>query len=92
MGDMPAATRTLRELARLGQEQGHAISAVSALSALASLEHRRGKAREAVALCQQALDLCVDARGNPLPLAGHAHVALGLVSYSAPPDRGGRMV
>ena len=81
MGDIPAATRTLRELARLGQEQGHPISAVSALSSLAGLEHLQGRAREAVALGQQALDLCVDARGNPLPLAGHAHVALGLIYY-----------
>jgi LuxR family maltose regulon positive regulatory protein len=81
MGDIPAATRTLRELARLGQEQGHAISAVSALSSLAELEHRRGAAREAIALGRQALDLCVDTRGNPLPLAGHAHIALGLIYY-----------
>ena len=81
MGDIPAATRTLRELARVGQEQGHPISAVSALCSLAELEHRRGTAREAVALGQRALDLCVDPRGNPLPLAGYAHVALGLIYY-----------
>jgi len=81
MGDIPAATRTLRELARVGQEQGHPISAVSALCSLAELEHRRGAAREAVALGQRALDLCVDPRGNPLPLAGYAHVALGLICY-----------
>ena len=81
MGEIPAATRTLRELARLGQEQGHPISAVGALCSLVELEHRRGAAREAVALGQRALDLCVDPRGNPLPLAGYAHVALGLIYY-----------
>ena len=81
IGDIPAATRTLRELARLGQAGGHPISAVSALSNLAWLEHLQGKAREAIALCQQALGLCVDARGNPLPLAGQARVALGLIYY-----------
>ncbi len=81
MGDIPAATRTLRELARVGQEQSHPISAVGALSSLAELEHRRGRAREALALCQQALALAVDARGHPLPLAGHAHLALGLIYY-----------
>jgi LuxR family maltose regulon positive regulatory protein len=81
MGDIPAATRTLRELVRVGQEQGRAISAVSALSNLAELEHRQGRAREALALGQQALASSVDGRGNPLPLAGHAHVALGLIYF-----------
>jgi LuxR family maltose regulon positive regulatory protein len=81
MGDIPAATQTLRELARFGQEEGHPISAVSALSTLAWLEHLQGRAREALALGHQALDSCVDARGNRLPLAGHAHVGLGLIYY-----------
>jgi LuxR family maltose regulon positive regulatory protein len=81
MGDIPAATRTLRELARVGQEQGHPISAVSALSNLAGLEQLQGRAHEALALGQQALALCVDTRGRPLPLAGHAHLALGLIYY-----------
>jgi LuxR family maltose regulon positive regulatory protein len=81
MGDIPAATQTLRELARFGQEEGHPISAVSALSTLAWLEHLQGRAREALALGHQALDLCVDARGDPLPLAGHALVGLGLIHY-----------
>ena len=81
VGDIPAATRTLRELARMGQEQSHAISAVSALANLAWLEHLQGRAREALALGQRALELCVDARGRPLPLAGHAHLALGLITY-----------
>jgi LuxR family maltose regulon positive regulatory protein len=51
------------------------------LSNLAWFEHLQGRAREAVALSHQALDVCVDARGNPLPLAGHAHVGLGLIYY-----------
>ncbi len=84
MGDVPAATRTLRELARVGQEGGHLISAVTALGSLAGLEHMRGRAREAIALCHQALDLCAQSantRGAPLPLAGYAHIALGLITY-----------
>jgi LuxR family maltose regulon positive regulatory protein len=81
VGDIPAATRTFRELARLGQEGGHPISTVSALSNLAWFEHLQGRAREAIALGHQALDLCVDARGNPLPLAGQARIALGLIYY-----------
>jgi LuxR family maltose regulon positive regulatory protein len=81
MGDIPAATQTLRELARFGQEEGRPISAVSALSTLAWLEHLQGRAREALALGHQALASCVDARGNHLPLAGHARVGLGLIHY-----------
>ncbi len=81
MGDIAAATRTLCEEIRVGQERGHAISAVSALSTLAELEHRQGRAREALALDQQALDLAVDGRGHPLPLAGHAHIGLGLIYF-----------
>ena len=81
MGDIPAATRTYRELARLGQEAGHPISAVSALGSLAWLLRLQGNPREALALCQQALDLCVDARGETLPLAGQALVGLGMIYY-----------
>jgi len=63
LGDIPAATETMRQQARLGVESGHPISAVGALSGLAELERLRGHGREALALGQQALDLCVDARG-----------------------------
>jgi LuxR family maltose regulon positive regulatory protein len=80
-GDIPAATQTFRELARLGQERGHPISAVSAWSNLAWLAHLQGQTREAVVLGHQALELGVDTRGNPLPLAGQAHLALGLIYY-----------
>jgi LuxR family maltose regulon positive regulatory protein len=81
MGDIPAATRTYRELALLGQEAGHPISAVSALGSLAWLLRLQGNPREALALCQQALDLCVDARGETLPLAGQALLGLGMIDY-----------
>lgn len=81
MGDIPAATRTCRELARLGQEKNHPISAVTALHQLALFEHYQGRPREAIALGRQALDLCMDAHGNPLPLAGYARIGLGLIYY-----------
>ena len=83
MGDIPAATQTLRELARVGQEAGHPLSAVSALSNLAWFLHLQGNPREAIALCRQALDQCVDARGNSLPLAGQTHAILGMIYYDA---------
>jgi LuxR family maltose regulon positive regulatory protein len=81
MGDMPAAVRAYRELARASQEAGHPISAVSALANLAWLVHQQGDPREAIELYRQALSLCVDARGKPLPLAGQPHIGLGMVYY-----------
>jgi LuxR family maltose regulon positive regulatory protein len=81
MGDIPAATRTFREMARLGQEGGHLISMVSAWSSLASLLHLQMEPREALALCRQALERAVGRRGNPLPLAGQAHIVQGTIAY-----------
>jgi LuxR family maltose regulon positive regulatory protein len=79
-GDIPAATQTYRELLR--QSQGvHPLSAVSALSYLADSLDMQGKRNEAMALCRQALDLCLDARGRPLPPAGLTHVVLGRMCY-----------
>jgi LuxR family maltose regulon positive regulatory protein len=90
MDDIPAAIQTYRELVRLGRETGHAISAVSALANLAWLLHVQGDPCEAIALCHQGLDDCVNALGRPVPprptdgetpLAGPVHVALGLIYY-----------
>jgi LuxR family maltose regulon positive regulatory protein len=80
-GDIPAATQTYREMARLGEEAGHLISMVSAWSSLAGLLHLQLEPREAQALCRQAVERAVGPRGVPLPLAGQAHVALGTIAY-----------
>jgi LuxR family maltose regulon positive regulatory protein len=81
MGDIGAATQTFREMARLGQEGGHLISMVGAWSSLAWLLHLQLEPREALALCRQALERAVGPRGDPLPLAGQAHVVLGTIAY-----------
>jgi LuxR family maltose regulon positive regulatory protein len=81
MGDIPAATRTYREMARLGEEAGHLISTVGAWSSLAGLLHLQLEPREAEALCRQSLERAVGPRGEPLPLAGRPHVVLGLIAY-----------
>ena len=79
-GDIPAATQTYRELLR--QSQGvHPLSAVSAFSYLADSLDMQAKRNEAMALCRQALDLCLDARGRPLPPAGLTYVVLGRMCY-----------
>ena len=81
MGDIRAATQAYGEMARLGREAGHALSAVGASTSLAWFLHLQGDPREAIALCREALDESVDARGSPIPLAGPVHVALGLIYY-----------
>jgi LuxR family maltose regulon positive regulatory protein len=81
MGDLPAATQTYREMARLGQEAGHLISLVGAWSSLAWLLHLQIEPREALALGRQALERAVGPRGEPLLLAGQAHVVLGMIAY-----------
>ncbi len=81
LGDIPAATQTYREMARLGQEAGHRISVVSALTSLAWLLHLQLEPSEALALCHQALEWAVGPRGKPLPLAGQPHVVLGMIAY-----------
>jgi LuxR family maltose regulon positive regulatory protein len=81
MGDVPAATQVYREMARLGQEAGHLISMVGAWSSLAWLLHLQLEPREALTFCHQALERAVGPRGKPLPLAGQAHVVLGMIAY-----------
>jgi LuxR family maltose regulon positive regulatory protein len=81
MGDLAAATQTFREMARLGQEGGHLISLVGAWSSLALLLHLQLEPDEALALCHQAIERAVAPGGNPLPLAGQAHIVLGTIAY-----------
>jgi len=81
VGDIRATTQTYREMARLGQETGHPITAVDAWSGLAWLLHLQLEPREALALCHQALEGAVGPRGEPLPLAGRTLVLMGLIAY-----------
>jgi LuxR family maltose regulon positive regulatory protein len=81
MGDLPAATQTYRQMARLGQEAGHLISVVGAWSSLAWFLYLQMEPREAQALGQQALERAVGPRGRPLPLAGQPHLLLGTIAY-----------
>jgi LuxR family maltose regulon positive regulatory protein len=80
-GDLPAAAHSYRQMARLGQEAGHLISLVGAWSSLAWLHYLQLEPREALALCQQALESAVGPRDQPLPLAGQAHIVLGAIAY-----------
>ena len=81
LGDVRAATRTYREMARLGQEAGSLLILVSAWSSLAWLLHLQLEPREALALGQQALERAVGPRGQPLPPAGQPRILLGMIAY-----------
>jgi LuxR family maltose regulon positive regulatory protein len=81
LGDLRAATRTYREMARLGQEADYLMIVVSAWSSLAWLLHLQLEPREALALGRQALELAVGPRGQPLPPAGQPYILLGLIAY-----------
>jgi LuxR family maltose regulon positive regulatory protein len=81
LGDLRAATRTYREMARLGQEADYLMIVVSAWSSLAWLLHLQLEPREALALGHQALERAVGPRGQPIPPAGQPHILLGLIAY-----------
>lgn len=82
-GNLPAAIATYRQIVHLSETSGHSPTTISALANLAALLHQGGKRREAVLLCQQAIEQCVDTRGKPLPLAGYAHIPMGILCYEA---------
>ena len=81
MGDLPAATKTFREMARLGQESGNGFLLETAWSSLAYLLHLQLEPSEAEALCRQAIEQAVGPRGELFPVAGRSLVLLGLIAY-----------
>jgi LuxR family maltose regulon positive regulatory protein len=81
LGDIPSATQTYRQMVSLSRQAGHSLSTASALSRLAWFLHQQGHRSEAVALSQQALNECVDARGKSLPVAGLVHLVLGMIHH-----------
>lgn len=82
-GTLPAALENYREAARLGQQAGNPFVIVNALANLSLLLDVLGQRREAVALCQQALEVSGYAQGQPLPAASLALVSLARLLYEA---------
>ena len=83
VGDIAAATKNCRDAVQLGQAGGKNLAAMWAQATLAQLLHVQGRRREAAALCRQAIEQYVDEIGKPLPIAGSAHVVLGIMYYEA---------
>ena len=76
-GDIDAAIETLEEAARLGERIGSVITAAGALSSVAGLLMNAGQMKRAQELYRRSLELAVDERGRPLPIAGKALLGLG---------------
>jgi LuxR family maltose regulon positive regulatory protein len=78
-GDVVAATQALEEAASISQKAGNLMNAVLAVCHLADLCTIQGQLGEAKAFYDKALELAVDRRGQPQPIAGIALIGLGAV-------------
>jgi len=78
-GDVVAAKQALEEAARISEKAGNLMNAVLAVCHLADLCTVQGQLGEAKAFYDKALELAVDRRGQPQPIAGIALIGLGAV-------------
>lgn len=81
LGDTGGAIHTFQEALRIGRRSNDQFMIVGAAVNLAQQLNWQGKRREAIALCQNAIDHCVDVRGQPLPFAWLAYITLGEMAY-----------
>ena len=79
-GDRQAAIQTLRQAVTLGQQLRNPMIALDALGYLTLLLFQQGQLREAILLCQQALEPYADERHTP-PVAGLAFIPLGTLHF-----------
>ena len=70
-------------LAELGESGGGQLVAAVALSRLAMALHIHGKRRQALGICQQAIERFVDGHGRPLPVAALVYIMAGRLAYAA---------
>ncbi len=80
-GETAAAAQTLQQAVNLGRKLGNHLITLDALGTLAPLMLEQGRLREAMALCNRAVEQYVDARGKPLPVAGLVYLRLGILHY-----------
>ena len=76
-GDVAAAKQALEEAARISEKAGNLMNAVLAVCHLADLCTIQGQLGEAKTFYDKALELAVDRRGQPQPIAGIALIGLG---------------
>lgn len=82
-GDIAKAIATLREAQQIGKTLENQVFAVVVEMSLAAALDSHGKRREAVTLCNQAIERYTDAAGQPSPLAGLVFTRLALLHYEA---------
>jgi len=83
IGDTRAAIQTFRQVASSAQDGGDDLATMGALEELSLLLYRHGRRLEADALCHQAIDRCIAASGDSLPMLGIAYNLLALMCFEA---------
>mgnify|MGYP000402314046 CR=1 FL=1 len=83
VGDVAGAIETFQEVLHLGRQYGEQLSTVIAAGHLAISLNVQGRRRQALTICQHAVEQYVDGRGRPLPQAGLVHVEYGMLEYEA---------
>jgi LuxR family transcriptional regulator, maltose regulon positive regulatory protein len=76
-GDLAAAHQTLATVIATHQVTGDLFATMMAIYILADVELHQGQLHQAAELLQQGLQLGTRDDGQPLPIAGLAHMALG---------------
>ena len=82
-GDTAGATQTFQELLKVARQNNDRFMLVGALTNLAQQLNWQGKRNQAVELCEQAIEECLDSKGRPMPIAGLAYISLGEMAYWA---------
>ena len=81
VGDRIAAAATLERGVQLGQQLDNHFMTVDAMGPLIHSMSTQGKLREARAMCQNAINRYVDAKGSPAPVAALLYLRLGILDY-----------
>ncbi|MFN7927988.1 MAG: LuxR C-terminal-related transcriptional regulator, partial [Blastocatellia bacterium] len=83
LGDRQTAICTLRQAIALGQRLRHYLPTLEATGILSLLLNQEGKLREAIQACEHAASQALNARGQPLLIAGLVYVPLGVLYYES---------
>ncbi len=82
-GSIGESVATFREARRIGLSLDNRLFVATVEMSLALSLNNQGRRREAVALCEQAIDRYTDEWGRPSPLAGMMLNRLGMLHYEA---------
>ncbi len=83
VGDITGAIDSYRQVLQSRTKSHLDLASLAAISDLASLLNLQGRRQDALRLCQQTIQECVDTRGNPIPLTSVAYMGLGQIYYES---------